>query len=245
MNYNKKHKILASGKVPFRLEVPYTLIETGKKDAKKPLILYLHGFKDNIQLFREKCSLLLEKIEAFHLFIQGPYPLYESRDNKKVEDWGAAWYLYDGDQDYFSKSLEKTSEFIDEMMHKLEDTFTYHRICLIGYSMGGYLAGYYALTRPESVDDLIVTGARIKTEVLTEKWERISHLNILALHGRRDKLVDYKPQRNEIKRLAEKGINADFNLIDQKHIFNDEFVTLICKWLQEKNYIQYKHTQKD
>lgn len=240
MNNNKNTEILTSGKTSFSIEVPYTLLETGKKDAKKPLILYLHGFNGNIQVFMEKCSQVIGRFEAYHLFIQGPYPLYESRNEKKVEDWGAAWYLYDGDQKQFIKSLEKTSEFIDNVIQELEHIITYERLCLIGYSMGGYLGGYYTMTRAKSVDDLIISSARLKTEVLKENLKEISHLNILALHGKRDKLVDYKPQRNEIKRLSDEGIEADFKLIDQKHIFNDEFISLICDWLQQINYRQYK-----
>lgn len=233
---NKKDEILISGETQFCYDVPYKLIETGNKDTQKPLILYLHGFKDNIELFRDRCSKILDKFEAYHLFIRGPYPLYENRSQRKVKDWGASWYLYDGNQDQFLASLEKTSGLIDKVLEELKTTVDSKRFCLIGYSMGGYLAGYYALTRTRSVHDLIVAGARIKTEILNGKWELISHLNILALHGKRDKLVDYQPQRNEIKRLIDADVNADFKLIDQKHIFNDEFIGLICDWLFKHNY---------
>lgn len=236
MNNNKNDGILIFGKTPFCIDVPYKLIETGQKETNKPLIVYLHGFKDNIEIFRKRCSQILDRFDAYHLFIRGPYPLYESRSEKKVQDWGASWYLYDGNQDQFITSLEKTSGFIDQVLKKLKSSVDNERLCLIGYSMGGYLAGYYAMTRAESVTDLIVAGARIKTEILNEEWELISHLNILALHGKRDKLVDYKPQRSEIKRLTDNGVNAEFKLIDQKHIFNDEFISLICDWLHKKGY---------
>lgn len=236
MNNNKNDGILISGETPFCIDVPYKLIETGKKNTKKPLIVYLHGFKDNIMIFRDRCSKILDRIEAYHLFIRGPYPLYESRNKKKVEDWGASWYLYDGGQDQFLASLEKTSGFIDKILEELKPLVDDGRLCLIGYSMGGYLAGYYAMTRAASVSELIVAGARIKTEILKGKWELISHLNILALHGERDKLVDYQPQRNEINKLIDNDVKADFKLIDQKHIFNDEFISLICDWLYDNNY---------
>lgn len=243
MNNNKNDEILTSGNVSFCIDVPYKLIETGQKSTEKPLIVYLHGFNDNIAAFRKRCSQIIDKFEAYHLFIRAPYPLYEKRSEKKVQDWGASWYLYDGDQDQFLRSLERTSGFLDHVFEELKSSVDYERLCLIGYSMGGYLAGYYAITRAEVVKDLIVAGARIKTEILKGKWELISHLNILALHGKRDKLVDYKPQRSEIKKLANKGVNAEFKLIDQKHIFNDEFISLICVWL--KKSLTYKYNQMD
>lgn len=241
MNSNKDEKILISGKTSFTIEVPFELIETGRKDMEKPLIIYLHGFKDNIQLFKERCSEVLERIEAYHLFLQGPYPLYEKRNKKKVEDWGASWYLYDGDQDQFIKSLEKTSMFVDQTIQNLKGRLEYNRLCLVGYSMGGYLAGYYAMTRAKFVNELIVAAARIKTEVLKGQWDLISHLNILALNGSIDKLVDYKPQRNEIKMLREKGIKADFQLTKQKHIFNSKLTGLICDWLNKNKYNQNEY----
>ncbi|MDZ7719523.1 MAG: alpha/beta hydrolase [Balneolaceae bacterium] len=241
MNINKKDEFLISGNTPFCIDVPYKLIETGQKNTAKPLIVYLHGFNDNIEGFRSRCSQIVRKFEAYHLFIRGPYPLYEKRSAKKAKDWGASWYLYDGDQKQFLSSLEKTSGFLDHVIDELKNSVDYKRLCLIGYSMGGYLAGYYAMTRTKSVHDLIVAGARIKTEILNEDWELISHLNILALHGKRDKLVDYKPQRSEIKKMVDHGIHADFKLIDQKHIFNDDFISLICDWLQKSLIHKYNH----
>ncbi len=241
MNSNKNEEILISGKTSFTIDVPFELIETGKEDMEKPLIVYLHGFKDNIQSFKKRCFEVLVRMEAYHLFLQGPYPIYERRTAKKVENWGASWYLYDGDQDQFIYSLEKTSTFIDQIIKKLKEKIDFCRICLLGYSMGGYLAGYYAMTRAKSVNELIVAGARIKTEVLEGRWKRISHMNVLALHGSQDKLVDYKPQRNEIKRLREKGIKADFQLIKQKHIFNNKLTVLICDWLNYNEYNQNKY----
>lgn len=236
MKNNKNDEILISGKIPFCMDVPYKLFETGNLKSKKPLIIYLHGFKDNIKKFSDRCANILNSIEAYHLFIQGPYPLCENRGDKCIEDWGTSWYLYDGDQNRFLNSMEKTSSFIDEILNNIKDSISIERVCFIGYSMGGYLAGYYALSRAVNVNDLIVAGARIKTEILKGEWDLISHLNILALHGKHDKLVDYKPQRNEIGKLSDHCIKADFKLIDQKHIFNDEFIRLICDWLLEINY---------
>lgn len=236
MNSNKNEENLISGKNSFTIQVPFELIETGEKGGKKPLILYLHGYKDNIQSFKKRSSEMFNKVSAYHLFLQGPYPIYERRNAKKVKDWGASWYLYDGEQKQFLESLEKASEFIDNSIKNIQSTINYNRLCIIGFSMGGYLAGYYAMTRQKKVDDLVVTGARIKTEILNDHWDSISHMNILALHGNKDKLVDYIPQRNEIKTLLEKGIKADFILTEQKHIFNRKVIELICDWLPKNKY---------
>ena len=159
--------VLLSGKTSFKIEVPYKLIEVGSK-KKKPLIVYLHGYRQNITRFQEKVSKMLN-VEAYHLFIQGPYPIYDESRKRKVEDWGRAWYLYDGEQDQFIRSLELSSEFVQEVTEGLLKHIDVSRLAVIGYSMGGYLAGYFALSRWKHVNELVVIGGRIKTEVFRDR----------------------------------------------------------------------------
>jgi predicted esterase len=230
----KDREVLVSGKTSFKIEVPYTLIETGEK-RKKPLIVYLHGFGENNSEFIKTCDSLFN-LEAYHLFIQGPYPLYDRSRKKNVADWGRAWYLYDGNRGQFIKSLELASEFIQEIIDNLLPMLKVSRIGLMGYSMGGYLAGYFALTRWKHVNDLAVVGARIKTEVLNDKWENIQHLNIAAFHGEKDDRVKAEPQAKEIETLREKGVNAELNLLKENHSFSDVYIKHILDWFEKIGY---------
>lgn len=229
--------VLLSGKTSFKIEVPYQLIETGQKEVKKPLIIYLHGYGENIKTFKEKCKDMLG-IEAYHLFIQGPYPIYDKSGKTKVSDWGRAWYLYDGNRGQFIKSLELASEFIQEVVDGLLGVIKVSRCCVMGYSMGGYLAGYFALSRWKHVNELIVAAARIKTEILNEEWQNISHLNVLAVHGTEDKKVKFEPQKKEILKMKEKKIAADLSLINESHSFTDTYIKEIMNWLVARNYIK-------
>lgn len=224
-------------KSSFTIEVPYKLIETGETGKVKPLIFYLHGYNDYLESFKKTCDSLVRQIQAYHLFIQGPYPVFNHAKAKKVKKWGRAWYLYDGSQTDFIQSMEKSSLFLEKILKRIKKRISSEGTCIIGYSMGGYLAGYFAMTRPNFVNDLIVAGARVKTEVLDSNWESIQHLQVFALHGTLDNIVDYKPQRSEIKCLVDNGVSANFKLIDQKHIFNEEFVSEIMDWLYEKGYV--------
>lgn len=227
--------VLMSGKSSFKIEVPHQLIESGAKGSKKPLLIYLHGYGQNIEDFKKQCESLLE-IEAFHLFIQGPYPIYDRSRKKNVSEWGRAWYLYDGNRGQFIKSLEVTSEFIQEIVDRLINVIDVSRIGIVGYSMGGYLAGYFALTRWKHVNDLAVCGARIKTEVLNDQWENIHHLNIVALHGEHDQSVQFKPQKEEINRLKTNGVKAEMILLDENHAFTEGYANQIKDWLKKIGY---------
>jgi predicted esterase len=229
-------EVLISGKTSFKIEVPYRLIETGKKGVRKPMMVYLHGYGSNIKTFAKSCGPLMD-IQAYHLFIQGPYPLYDRTGRNTVSNWGHAWYLYDGKRKQFIKSLEITSEFIQEILDNLIKFIDVSRLCVLGYSMGGYLAGYFSLTRWKYVNDLIVAGARIKTEILQESdWDNLNHMNILAVHGINDDKTDYRNQKKEIELFQKKNISAKMVLLNEGHAFGDHYVSGIINWMKENGY---------
>lgn len=231
-------EVLASGKRSFKIEVPYTLMETGRKGVPKPLILYLHGYGENEKKFKSKCDSLFV-YEAYHLFVQGPYPVFDQTLSRTVSNWGRAWYLYDGKRKQFIKSLELSSEFIQEIIDNLVKFIQVETMCVIGYSMGGYLAGYFALTRWKHVNQLIVAGARIKTEVMSEeRWKNLTHLDVFAIHGREDQSVSYERQQEEVEILKSRGVNAEIKILNQGHQFNENVTAEIGLWLDRKGYIK-------
>ena len=227
-------EILLSGKTSFKIEVPYKLIETGPK-GEKPLIVYLHGYRQNIELFQRYVSDLLN-VEAYHLFIQGPYPIYDEEHKRKVPEWGRAWYLYDGDQQQFVKSLELASEFIQEVIDNLLENIQASRLGVFGYSMGGYLAGYFGMSRWKHVNDLMVVGARLKTEVFEERKGEYGHMNVLALHGSEDKSVKSSPQKESAAQLRSWGAEVTFKEINEGHRLTQPYLTETIEWLNTLGY---------
>lgn len=229
------HELIQSGKASFKIEVPYKLFETGDRESHKPLIVYLHGFNQTEKSFRDDCSDLLN-IHAHHLFIQAPYPIYDRSREKPVADWGRSWYLYDGDQDQFLLSMDHASRFIGQLIEKTAKATSSTRTALLGYSMGGYLAGYHAIMRPEQVNELIICSARYKSELLEGDYSKINHQSILALHGTADKTVESSPQREVVMELKQHGIDAAFVALDDTHKFSPAFTEIILDWLHDKSY---------
>lgn len=227
-------EILYSKTSPFEIEVPYKLIESGEP-GKKPLIVYLHGFNQNIESFQSQVSDLLD-LEAYHLFLQGPYPIYDRRRKKKVDEWGRAWYLYDGDQDQFIQSLEKASAFIENILEEVRRHLNLSRLAMLGYSMGGYLAGYYMLSRPDQLKEVVIIGGRLKTEIIDNDDDRYQHLKILALHGSKDKSVQSKSQKKSCARLSQRGAEVTFKEIEAKHKLTADYLQEAKQWLKESGY---------
>ena len=228
-------ELLLSGKTDFKLQVPYQLFETGEKGIQKPMLVYLHGFSQNITRFQQDTQPMLS-VNGYHLYIQAPYPIYDRSRKKKVDEWGRAWYLYDGDQSQFRSSLDQASRFVRDIISRVKKIVDINRICIIGFSMGGYLSGYHAIHNPGQVNELIIYGARFKSELLIGDYEKISHQNILALHGIDDKRVEPEPQKNEMRILREKGIDARFSEIEESHIFSQSGIEIILDWLNNKGY---------
>ncbi len=226
-----KKEVLISGKSSFKIEVPYKLIETGEKGVK-PLIVYLHGYKQNIKKFESLVAGMME-LDAYHLFIQGPYPIYDESRKVNVSKWGRAWYLYDGKRGQFAKSLEVTSEFIQEIIEGLFSVIKVNKVCIFGYSMGGYQAGYFALSRWKHVSESIIIGARIKTELFENKLDLAKHIKFLALHGKDDTSVYPEPQKNEIEKLIFNGVTAEFTELDEAHKLTKPFIDTSIKMVKK------------
>lgn len=222
--------------IPFEIAVPYELLEVGEP-GKKPLIVYLHGFNQNIAQFRNQVTNLLS-VEAYHLFIQGPYPIYDRRRRKPVKEWGRAWYLYDGEQEQFLNSLETASDFIARVIKQLRDQINTTRITVMGYSMGGYLGGYFALSNPRWIDELVIIGGRVKTEAFENSRKNYEHLKVLTLHGSEDKRVESDPQKISSEQLSQWGAEVTFKEIKAGHALGTEYIREVKQWLSSIGYKQ-------
>lgn len=215
------------------MEVPFRLYEHGEP-GPKPLIVYLHGFGQDIKIFEQQTE-ALHNIKAYHLYIQGPYADNRglNRDDKK----GFGWYLYSGKQGTFEKSLEYTSEFIQGVIDSIIPFIKVTRCTVIGYSMGAYQAGYFGFTRWKHTNELIMIGGRLKVEFFNDRnWEKRKHLNILALHGSSDEIVNGKKQKESIDFAKAKGLNASYVEVKSGHKLTSSYFTKISKWLLEHEY---------
>lgn len=225
--------VLISGKTSFKVEVPYKLFHTGRS-IPKPLIIYLHGYSQNIVDFEEQVK-PFQHLEAYHLFIQGPYA--DLANVKKRGKWGFAWYLYNGKQGSFIKSLEYTSEFIQGITDSILNHINVTRICVLGYSMGAYQAGFFALSRWKHVNDLILISGRIKTEAFSQKKiKKANHINVLAIHGSKDEIVELKSQQKEVEVLNNNGFKTSFITLETGHKLTPKMLEAGVSFLQKSGY---------
>ncbi|TVQ14094.1 MAG: hypothetical protein EA364_04735 [Balneolaceae bacterium] len=225
-------QVLISGKTSFKVEVPYRLIETGTP-GDKPLIVYFHGFGQNMDAFQQQMKKLLD-VRAYHLFLQGPY--VNLGDAEYRGKWGYSWYVYNGKQGSFIKSLEYTSEFVQGVIDGLVPHLKVDRVCILGYSMGAYLAGYFAFSRYKHTNDLVMIGGRLKSEVFKGRIKKGKHIRILTVHGKNDSVVEHGAQAEEMQKLIKAGFDVTEITHTGGHSLKPAQIAGIYSWMRSKGY---------
>lgn len=227
---------LISGKATFKLQVQYKLGQTGDQ-GKKPLIVYLHGYGQNVAIMEKKCKVLTSQLDAYHLFIQAPYPIKMKIDKPDSNIY--SWYIF-GDEKTYLRNLEYTSEFIQEIIDKVLTTIEVSRISLVGFSMGAYMAGYYGLSRWKHIFDIVMVGGRIKTELfvnsIKENSSHHSHQHFLAVHSKNDTVVQFEAQNKSITFLSDAGLNAKIIEYKGGHIINKRSINIMVDFFTQIGY---------
>jgi len=153
-----------------------------------PMLVALHG----MGMTPEEFAQILEPLRSLPILLlvpEGVYP-FEIRRGTHMEI-GHAWYLYTGNDDEFVESMERSGRHLKALIKKTlaEYSVDTERIAVLGFSQGGYFAGYFGIRNAAYLAALVVIGARVKDEVLTRELPRAHGLPVLMMHGRRDRAV--------------------------------------------------------
>lgn len=197
-----------------------------------PLVVGLHGMGMDEDFF----AILLQKLFVLpfrFLLPRGPYPV-EVGSERRI---GASWYVYDGDQDRFRVELARTEEILLGLIRSVESSqgLRPRSRVLFGFSQGGYCGSFLALRNPDLFGGMVISGARVKTELLeVEMREAASHgFHVLLCHGRRDSSVSPEAAERSRDTLASAGVDVTFEAFDSGHSVNRAQVDVILRWLTQ------------
>ncbi len=187
----------------------------------------------------EKFRRILRHLELREMLLvipTGIYP-YEIRKADSIEI-GYSWYQYRGDQDEFRKHLLQAEAHLLQVLDEVEKR---HRIdrsrsVVLGFSQGGYLAGFCALRHPERFAGLICAGARLKYEFLVDEISRGSQLKSLLIHSQKDKSIAWETAEASFDQLRENGAQIDSFLHSEGHRLPPESVVHIGRWLGDQGF---------
>jgi phospholipase/carboxylesterase len=196
--------------VPFTREVP-VLLHRPDDGGDGSLVVALHGMGMSAEAFAET-ALALAPPAASVLVPQAPLP-FEMRTAKAMRQ-GNGWYVYTGEDEAFLASMRRTEEWL---VRQIDFAVADHgldakNLSLLGFSQGGYLAGWMGLRHSARLRHLVVAAARIKHEVLADDARRAaaSGLRVLQVHGESDENVAAAAAKASCEALAAAGVAAEF-----------------------------------
>jgi len=201
---------VATRLVPFTHEVPVDL-HRPDDDGDGSLVVALHGMGMSAASFWKDVERFLPE-RASALVPQAPLP-FEMRGADAMRQ-GNAWYLYTGETEAFLASMRRTEEWLVRQIDFFvrDHGFDGKRVSLVGFSQGGYLAGWVGVRHAARFARLVVAGGRIKHDALEADARRAAAtpLRVLAVHGEKDEGVSPAAARASVDAIAAWGVPAEF-----------------------------------
>jgi phospholipase/carboxylesterase len=220
---------LRRGTFPVHFDLPWRLDGSATR-ADAPLVLALHGQGMNEDIF----AILAQKLfvlPCHFLLPRAPWPFEHGRERRI----GWSWYPYDGDQARFLRDLAHTEAMLLDLLADVEARHTLRPRCriVLGFSQGGYCGGVLALRHPELFGGLVVSGARVKTEVLAAEIPVAAarDFRVLLCHGRRDPYVPLEAAESSHAALAAGGVAVELHEFDAGHSLGRSQVASIATWI--------------
>lgn len=192
-------------------------------DADGSVVVALHGMGQSAAHFRRDADPLVPT-GATLILPQGPYPFeLRSKDTTKHDPprQGNAWYVWTGDSDAFVRSLADVASWLLGVIDAeiAREGLDARRVALVGFSQGGYLAGFVGVRNAARFRALVVASGRMKDEILADAAPAAgaTGLRVLDVHGAQDEAVRPEPCRASAERLAALGLPVDFRTYDAGH----------------------------
>jgi len=204
-----------------------------RKDRRYPLVVALHGMGMTAGELRDLLRPLYD-LDAILFVPDGVYP-FEIRTGEEMRI-GRAWYLYTGDEEAFVESMERSGRHLESLLRTVRRDYAVDpgRIALLGFSQGGYFAGYHGIRHAKKLAALVVIGARVKDEVLDGYLKRARNLPILHLHGRKDRAVPLALARRSTEAIYEAGLPVELWTYAAGHSLNPQMLSDARGWLEKK-----------
>lgn len=223
----------ASGEVPFSHPCRYDFAHRGQRPAEGwPLVVALHGMGMSGAGFLR----VLRHLPGPRAILapDGPFP-FEQRDGASMRV-GHAWYIYRGDQAEFRAHLVRSEAHVLELLARVQrlHPIDARRVVLLGFSQGGYLAGFTGLRHPERFPGLVIASSRLKHEFLEGELARGGLPHTLFLHGRDDAAIPWQRAQEGVDRLLAQGGSAELALHDEGHRLPRTALETLAAWLERK-----------
>jgi phospholipase/carboxylesterase len=210
--------------------------EDRPRGTPPPLLVALHGQGMTADSFRRILRHLPATGHA-RLFPEGPYP-FEMREGGAIRA-GHGWYIFLGDQGAFRSELERTEEHLLALLDRVEEEhgpFDRARSILLGFSQGGYVAGFIGARHPARFGGVVIAAARLKHEFLAEALAGGSLPRFLLLHSPEDAALPFARAEESRDRLAAAGARVELLSYLGGHRLPPGALAELAQWLARSGF---------
>ncbi len=215
--------------VPYQLELP----EGDAPPAGWPLVLALHGMGMRAERFAEQVREALP--EGCALAVPtAPLP-FEKSAKDGTREIRRAWYVYAGDSPEFRRDLHSTADLVARLRTAIcaGRPIDRHRVVLLGFSQGGYLAGVAGLRDRALYQGLAICAARLKVEMLEAELAGAAGYPVLLVRATEDRAMPAQGTERGRAALAAADAAVTVREVPGRHAFTPAIAGAVREWLTE------------
>ena len=195
----------------------------------------------------EKFERVLRHLEIPRMVLVVPEGVYPFEIRRETIEIGYAWYLYRGDQAEFREHLLRSESYLLRLLDQVAEDHPIdpRRSVLLGFSQGGYLAGFMALRHPERFGGLVLASSRLKHEFLEKELQSGDLPHTLFLHSEEDPALPWPRVKEGAALLENAGGDVETYLHNQGHRLPPDALEFMTGWLRRKGFHDPKEDASD
>jgi phospholipase/carboxylesterase len=191
-----------------------------------PLVIGLHGYGADPKSFAK----LYERAgspEMIYVCLQAPYAFGAGRD------LGYSWSTWNRDDSTIGpRSARLSSDLIAEAARKLGDRYQTNGTWLLGFSQGCGMAYRTGIAYHDLFKGIICFGGGLDTTSFgPDDYTAAKGLKVFAVHGKEDRIVDYKYGTTTRDFLKRRGYKVTFVDFKGGHTVPEQQLRQTMKWV--------------
>ena len=216
-------------------DIQYKTFAANPENVTK-IIVCLHGLGASAEDFIPFAK-MINNIDTLFIFPQAPNQPISINAGISIP----AWYDIYGigpDRPEDNTGIKKSAQQLADLINKLKSEYPKLPIKLIGFSQGGALALYTAITNPQLCEDILglSTYLPLSKELISSNLNKQNNqnshkLNIQLMHGTNDTTIDIKYAQQSQEVLKQLGYDAPLSKYQMGHEICPEQLHAITQWI--------------
>lgn len=206
----------------------YSVNLPGKKLAKTPVLIFLHGYGSNERDLFDLAKVFDPSFITFSL--RAPLPASEGFCWYPLEFLPNAQFRYDYEQ--AKQSRAKILSFISNACKTFHADST--QVFLLGFSQGSIMAYDIALAAPSKINGILALSGRIMEESKLPKTDslKLSKIKMFIAHGKSDNVIKVEESEKAYKFFKEKNVSdLTYKTYEMPHSISGQELNDMKAWL--------------